>query len=283
MFWRIRGRVLDGARPLIVGILNVTPDSFSDRGAFASPTDALRQAEMLVREGADVLDIGGESTRPGAEPVSAEEELRRVIPVLREAIGFGVPVSIDTYKASVARAALDAGAAIVNDITALGDPEMAPTVASFGAGLILMHMQGTPQTMQTDPQYMDVVDEVRTFLAGRRGVAERAGVPVENIVLDPGVGFGKALEHNLELLARMDELVAMGSPILVGVSRKRFIGTLAGVEEPRDRGAGSLAAMLAARASGVSIFRVHDAGAARQALAVFDAIAARAGRGPSLL
>lgn len=264
--------MLDGARPLIVGILNVTPDSFSDRGAFASPVDALRQAETLVREGADVLDIGGESTRPGAEPVSAEEELRRVMPVLREAVGLGVPVSIDTYKASVARAALLAGAAIVNDITALGDPEMASTVASFGAGLILMHMQSTPQTMQMDPRYANVVDEVRTFLAGRRGVAERAGVPVENIALDPGVGFGKALEHNLELLARMDELVAMGSPIVVGVSRKRFIGTLAGVEEPRDRGPGSLAAMLAARARGASIFRVHDAGAARQALIVFDAI-----------
>ena len=264
--------MLDGARPLVVGILNVTPDSFSDRGAFAAPADALRQAEILVREGADVLDIGGESTRPVADPVSAEEELCRVMPVLREAIGFGVPVSIDTYKASVARAALDTGAAIVNDITALGDPEMAGTVASFGAGLILMHMQGSPQTMQKDPRYEDVVDEVRAFLAGRRGVAERAGVPVENIVLDPGVGFGKALEHNLELLARMDELVAMGSPILVGVSRKRFIGTLAGIEEPRDRGPGSLAAMLAARARGVSIFRVHDAGAARQALTVFDAI-----------
>ena len=272
MFWRVRGRVLDGARPLIVGILNVTPDSFSERGAFAAPADALRQAETLVREGADILDIGGESTRPGAEPISAEEELRRVMPVLREAIGFGVPVSIDTYKASVARAALDTGAAIVNDITALGDPEMAGTVASFGAGLILMHMQGTPQTMQQDPRYTDVVDAVRAFLAGRRGVAERAGVPVENIVLDPGVGFGKALEHNLELLARMDELVAMGSPILVGVSRKRFIGMLTGTDEPRDRGPGSLAAMLAARARGVSIFRVHDAGAARQALTVFDAI-----------
>jgi dihydropteroate synthase len=272
VFWRVRGRVLDGARPLIVGILNVTPDSFSDRGAFASPADALRQAETLVREGADVLDLGGESTRPGAEPVSAEEELRRVMPVLREAVGLGVPVSIDTYKASVARAAFEVGAAIVNDITALGDPEMAGTVASFGAGLILMHMQGTPQTMQMDPRYADVVDETRAFLAGRRGVAERAGVPVENIALDPGVGFGKALEHNLELLARVDEFVAMGSPILVGVSRKRFIGTLAGVDEPRDRGPGSLAAMLAARARGVSIFRVHDAGAARQALTVFDAI-----------
>ena len=272
MFWRVRGRVLDGARPLIVGILNVTPDSFSDRGAFAEPLAALRHAETLVREGADVLDIGGESTRPGAEPVSADEEFRRVLPVLREAMSLGVPISIDTYKASVARAALDAGAAIVNDITALGDPEMAEVVATFGAGLILMHMQGTPQTMQKDPRYADVVDEVRAFLAGRRGVAERAGVPVENIVLDPGVGFGKALEHNLELLARMDELVAMGSPILVGVSRKRFIGTLAGVDEPRDRGPGSLAAMLAARARGVSMFRVHDAGAARQALTVFDAI-----------
>jgi len=272
VFWRVRGRVLDGARPLIVGILNVTPDSFSDRGAFAEPLAALRHAETLVREGADVLDIGGESTRPGAEPVAADEEFRRVLPVLREAVSLGVPISIDTYKASVARAALDAGAAIVNDITALGDPEMAGVVAAFGAGLILMHMQGTPQTMQKDPRYADVVDEVRAFLAGRRGVAERAGVPVENIVLDPGVGFGKALEHNLELLARMDELVAMGSPILVGVSRKRFIGTLAGVDEPRDRGPGSLAAMLAARARGVSMFRVHDAGAARQALTVFDAI-----------
>ena len=266
--------MLDGARPLIVGILNVTPDSFSERGAFASPVDALRQAETLVREGADVLDLGGESTRPGAEPVSAEEELRRVMPVLKEAVTLGVPVSIDTYKAAVAKAALDAGASIVNDITALGDPEMAETVASFGAGLILMHMQGTPQTMQKDPRYADVMDAVRAFLAERRGIAERAGVAIENIVLDPGVGFGKALEHNLELLAHMDQLVAMGSPIIVGVSRKRFIDTLAGAKEPRDRGPGSLAAMLAARSRGVWIFRVHEAGAARQALTVFDAISA---------
>ena len=270
--------MLDGARPLIVGILNVTPDSFSERGAFSSPVAALRQAETLVREGADILDMGGESTRPGAEPVSADEELRRVMPVLKEAVSLGVPVSIDTYKAAVARAALDAGASIVNDITALGDPEMAGTVASFGAGLILMHMQGTPQTMQKDPRYADVVDEVRGFLAGRRGIAERAGIPVENIALDPGVGFGKSVEHNLELLARMDELVAMGSPILIGVSRKRFIATLTGADEPRERGPGSLAAMLAARERGVWIFRVHEAGATRQALTVFDAIQSRSGR-----
>jgi dihydropteroate synthase len=272
MFWRVRGRVLSGPRPLLVGILNVTPDSFSDRGAFFDPVAALRQAETLVREGADVLDLGGESTRPGAEPVSAEEELRRVLPVLREAVSLGVPISIDTYKASVARAALDAGAAIVNDVTALGDPEMAGVVAAAGAGLILMHMQGSPATMQRDPRYTDVVDEVRAFLAARRGMAERAGVATEAIVLDPGLGFGKALEHNLSLLARMDELVAMGSPILVGASRKRFIGTLAGVDEPRDRGPGGLAAILAARARGASLFRVHEPGPARQALTVWDAI-----------
>jgi dihydropteroate synthase len=255
-----------------MGILHVTPDSFSDGGEFLDPALACRHAETLVADGADLLDIGGESTRPGSDPVSPEEELERVMPVIREASRLGVPVSVDTTKAVVARAALDMGAAILNDTSALGDPEMAPLAAEYGAGLVLMHMKGTPKTMQADPGYEDVVGEVTAFLRDRRRRAEEAGVPREAIVVDPGIGFGKGLEHNLELLARLDELVALGSPVLVGVSRKRFISMLTGSSRPDDREPGSLAAALAARTRGGSLFRVHDVAAVRQALAVFDAI-----------
>jgi dihydropteroate synthase len=255
-----------------MGVVNVTPDSFSDGGRYWRPDDACRHARRLVDEGADVLDVGGESTRPGAEPVSAEEELRRVLPVIREAAGRGVPVSVDTVKAPVAAAALEAGAVIVNDVSALGDPEMGPLVARTGAGLVLMHMQGTPRTMQDDPQYGDVVVEVRGFLAERREAAEGCGIPRESIVLDPGIGFGKTARHNIELLASLDRLAELGSPVLVGVSRKRFIGVLTGIGEPSERGPGSLAAALAARWRGGTLFRVHDVAATRQAMTVFEAI-----------
>jgi dihydropteroate synthase len=267
--------MMELTRPCVVGILNVTPDSFSDGGQFVSPALALRRAEALVQEGAGVLDIGGESTRPGSDPVPVEEELRRVLPVVAEAAALGVPISVDTRRAEVARAALLVGASIVNDVSALGDPAMASVVAEAGAGLILMHLRGTPRTMQEDPRYEDVVREVGAFLVERRAVAERSGLPREAVVLDPGFGFGKTLEHNLEILRRLGELAALGSPVLVGASRKSFLGMLAGIEDPQGRGPGSLAAVLAARARGACLFRVHDVAATRQALAVFEAIEGR--------
>jgi dihydropteroate synthase len=270
--WRFRGGSLDFSRARVMGIVNVTPDSFSDGGRFADPPAACRHAETLVREGADLLDVGGESTRPGADPVPEAEEIRRVVPVVREAARLGVPVSVDTSKPAVAREALEAGAAVVNDVTALADPAMAPLVAESGAGLILMHMLGTPRTMQDDPRYEDLMGEVVDFLAGRRDRAEAAGVGRAAIVLDPGIGFGKRAEHNLEILRRLSEVAALGSPVLVGASRKRFIGAVTGVRDPGERTIGSTAAAVAARLAGASLLRVHDVGATRQALSVADAI-----------
>ncbi len=270
--WRFRGGGVDFSRARVVGIVNVTPDSFSDGGRFLDASAAIHHAESLARDGADVLDIGGESTRPGSEPVTVEEELRRVVPVIREAARLGVPISIDTAKPVVAREAIEAGAAIVNDVTALADPGMAGLVAETGAGLILMHMRGTPRTMQDAPRYDDLLGEIREFLIERRARAEAAGVPRERIVLDPGIGFGKTTQHNLELLGRLAEIVALGSPLLVGVSRKRFIGAVTGVENPAERLAGSLAAAVAARSAGAAIIRAHDVRATREALAVADAI-----------
>lgn len=269
--WRIAGRELDLGQPRIMGVVNVTPDSFSDGGRYLDPRDASRHAESLVADGADILDIGGESSRPGAEPVPEVEQLRRVIPVIRDAVGLGVPVSVDTGLAPVARASLEAGASIVNDVTALGDPGMGALVAGSGAGIVLMHMKGTPRTMQRNPRYDDVTAEVAGWLAERRGEAERLGIPREAIVLDPGIGFGKRLVHNLELLARLGELVALGSPVLIGASRKRFIGELTG-DAGEDRVSGSVAAVLAARERGAVLFRVHDVAATRQALTVFESI-----------
>ncbi len=270
--WRFRGGGFDFSRARVAGIVNVTPDSFSDGGRFLDASAAIHHAESLVREGADLLDVGGESTRPGSDPVSVEEELRRVVPVIREAARFGVPVSIDTAKPAVAREAIEAGAAIVNDITALGDPAMAGLAAESGVGLILMHMRGTPRTMQDAPHYDDLLGEIREFLIERRARAEAAGVPRERIVLDPGIGFGKTTAHNLEILSRLAEIVALGSPLLVGVSRKRFIGAVTGIEDPAERLAGSLAAAVAARSAGAVLVRAHDVRATREALAVADAI-----------
>jgi dihydropteroate synthase len=270
--WQFRGGGVDFSRTRVMGIVNVTPDSFSDGGRFLDASAAIRHAESLVRDGADLLDVGGESTRPGSDPVSVEEELRRVVPVIREAAHLGVPVSIDTTKSAVAREAIDAGAAIVNDVTALGDPAMAGIAAGSGAGLILMHMRGAPRTMQDAPHYDDLLGEIREFLIERRALAEAAGVPRERIVLDPGIGFGKTTAHNVELLHRLAELAALGSPLLVGVSRKRFIGAVTGVENPAERLAGSLAAAVAARSAGAVLIRAHDVRATREALAVADAI-----------
>jgi dihydropteroate synthase len=260
------------ARPKVMGVLNVTPDSFSDGGDFFELAAAIAQAERLAAEGADLIDVGGESTRPGANPVLAGEELRRVLPVI-EALAErnGVPISIDTSKAVVARAAIERGASFVNDVTALrGDPEMAAAVAEAGAEVCLMHMRGEPRTMQDDPRYDDVVAEVRSFLEERLAAAVRAGIAEQKVWLDPGIGFGKTLEHNLELLRRLDEIVAIGRPVVVGASRKRFLGALTGRGE-RDRVAATVAANVLAFERGATMFRVHDVAPTRDALVVAGA------------
>jgi dihydropteroate synthase len=257
------------ARPAVMGVLNVTPDSFSDGGAYLDPDAAVAHARRMARDGAALIDVGGESTRPGAEPVPLEEELRRVLPVLERLGAESVaPLSVDTAKAAVARAALEAGVVFVNDVTALrGDPGMAAVVAESGAELCLMHMLGDPRTMQDDPRYEDVVSEVKDFLEERLGFAVSEGIPEERVWLDPGIGFGKTLAHNLELLRRLDEIVAVGRPVVVGVSRKRFIGTLTGKAEP-DRMAGGLAANVLAFERGAHMFRVHDVAETIEALTV---------------
>jgi dihydropteroate synthase len=276
--WHLPDRVLRlEGRALVMGIVNVTPDSFSDGGRFVATEAAVAHALDLVREGADLLDVGGESSRPGAEPVPPDEELRRVLPVVRElAVRTTVPLSVDTTKAAVAEACLAAGAHIINDITALqGDPDMAGVVAARQAGVVLMHMRGTPQTMQIDPRYDDVVSEVCRFLQERLHAAAAAGIDTGRVVLDPGIGFGKTSQHNLELLARLAEVRALGRPVLLGVSRKGFMGKLLdrGVVE---RLAASLAAVCHAVVRGAAqIVRVHDVRETRDAVTLLAAIAGR--------
>jgi dihydropteroate synthase len=258
-----------------MGVVNVTPDSFSDSGLFLEPEAAIAHGRQLAAEGAAILDVGGESTRPGAEPVSAEEELARVGPVVSGLAGGEAEVSIDTSKLPVAEAALAAGAGIVNDITALrADPAIAGLCAEHGAGLVLMHMQGEPRTMQENPRYDDVVDEVKAFLAERLSVALREGVAEEGIWLDPGIGFGKTLEHNLELLRRLGELTALGRPIVVGASRKSFIAAIDGSPVDQRLG-GTIAASVLAVAAGADVVRVHEVAEMAQALRVADAILGR--------
>jgi dihydropteroate synthase len=245
--------------PCIMGVVNVTPDSFSDGGRFFDADAALQQSLALVREGAAVIDIGGESTRPGSDWVTLDEELRRVLPVV-EALAerVGVPISIDTTKAEVARRALAAGAAIVNDVTALrGDESMAAVVAESGCPVCLMHMQGQPKTMQQDPHYDDVVSEVLGFLEERMAFALSRGVREEQIMLDPGIGFGKTAGHNLSVLRHLDRLVELGRPVLVGASRKRFLGAILGVE-PDQRAIGTVATTVLGVQAGAHVFRVHD-------------------------
>jgi dihydropteroate synthase len=263
-----------GPDPVLMGVLNVTPDSFSDGGEFFGVEPAVAQAEKMFDEGAQVIDVGGESTRPGSDPVSPEEELRRVLPVIQAMLSTRPDsiVSIDTYRSSVAEAALDAGAGVVNDVTALGDPRMAGLMAERGCPIILMHMLGEPKSMQQHPRYEDVVREVRDFLAGRAQQALRAGVELKNIILDPGIGFGKTPEHNLKLLKRLDSLVELGFPVLVGVSRKSFLGKITGSEDPKSRLFGTMAANVLAYERGASLFRVHDVRANKEALAVAAAI-----------
>ena len=267
------GGLLSGPDPVLMGVLNVTPDSFSDGGEFFDLHRAVTQAESLLDEGAQMVDVGGESTRPGSDPVSSEEELRRVMPVVRGILVArpAAVVSIDTYRASSAEVALDAGARIVNDVTALGDPRMAHLVAERDCLVVLMHMLGEPKSMQQNPRYEDVVREVRDFLARRAERATRAGVDEGNIVLDPGIGFGKTLEHNLALLNRLDVLVELGFPVLVGSSRKSFLGKLSG-RGPKDRLFGTVATNVLAYERGATFFRVHDVLANKEALTVAAAI-----------
>ena len=265
-----------GRRTLVMGIVNVTPDSFSDGGQFADPAVAIEHGRRLAAEGADILDIGGESTRPGAEPVDAETECRRVLPVI-EALAreFQVPISIDTAKAAVARRAFDAGARILNDVTALrGDPEMARFAAEAGAPVVLMHMQGTPRTMQKDPHYDDLMGEIVGYLRQSMARAVEAGVAEDQLIVDPGIGFGKTLDHNLEIIRRLPELRSLGRPILLGTSRKKFIGTIldAAVDE---RLLGTAATVAFGIARGAHIVRVHDVAAMRQVARMTDALAGR--------
>jgi len=259
-------------RCVVMGVLNVTPDSFSDGGLFLDPEEAVAHGRELVVDGAEILDIGGESTRPGAEPVGAEEELRRVVPVIEGLAGAGAEISIDTSKAAVAAAALDAGATIVNDVTALRrDPAMATLCAERGATVVLMHMLGEPRTMQADPRYDDVVAEVGAFLAGRLEAAVAAGIAEERVWLDPGIGFGKTAAHNMELLRRLGELRELGRPLVIGTSRKSFIGKVDG--SPADqRLGGTIASSVLAAAEGAEVLRVHDVAELRQALSVAAAI-----------
>ena len=260
-------------RARVMGILNVTPDSFSDGGLYCRPERALARAEAMLAEGADLIDVGGQSSRPGSEPVPAAVEQGRVVPVVRDIVKrHAALVSIDTYRAAVAAAALDAGAVMVNDISALRfDPGMAPLLAARGAAVVLMHMQGTPRTMQQAPAYHHVIDDVYGFLHERLHVAVQAGIERQRIVLDPGFGFGKTVAHNLDLLRGLDHLSALGQPLLAGTSRKSFLGHL--LQRPVDeRLAGSLASALWAAQRGAALVRVHDVGAAVQALALLKAV-----------
>jgi dihydropteroate synthase len=258
--------------PAVMGVVNVTPDSFSDGGRFLDSGAAVEHGLLLVEQGADLVDVGGESTRPGSDPVPAGVELIRVIPVIERLVAVGVAVSVDTMKSEVAAAALDAGARMVNDVTALRhDPRMADVVAAHGAALCLMHMKGEPKTMQDDPRYDDVVAEVSGFLEQRVAVAVAAGIDPDSICIDPGIGFGKTLAHNVRLLKELDVICEIGPPVVVGTSRKRFIGSITGREES-DRVAGTLATSVMALEKGAAIFRVHDVRDNRDALDVAAAI-----------
>jgi dihydropteroate synthase len=259
--WKCRDRVLElGRKTRIMAILNATPDSFSDGGTYHSPEEAVQAGLNMLAQGADIIDVGGESTRPGAQSVSVEEELARVIPVIqqlrRQTDRF---ISVDTMKAPVAEAALEAGADIINDVSAFqNDPALFEVAARYGAGVVLMHMQGTPQTMQNSPCYTGLIQDIATYLAQRLSLCEQAGISRQQIVIDPGIGFGKTLQHNLEILRNIPAFAANGPPVLIGASRKRFLGTLLGRENPRDRLAGNLGAAAWSILHGAHILRVHD-------------------------
>jgi dihydropteroate synthase len=274
--WRCGDRSLElGARTLVMGVVNVTPDSFSDGGLFVDADAAVAHGAQLVDEGADIVDVGGESTRPGAEPVRLDDELRRVVPVVARlrAARPDVVISVDTRHPAVAADAVAAGAAIVNDISGGGDPAMLGVAAERGAGVVLMHMQGEPGTMQANPHYDDVVAEVHEYLRERVEAALFAGVGGDRVCVDPGIGFGKNLDHNLSLLRSLDRFRDLDAGLVIGVSRKRFIGVLTDAADPRDRLEGSLAAAVLAAAAGADVVRAHDVRATVRALLVADAIA----------
>jgi len=282
--WRFSGTEYElGRFPLLMGIVNVTPDSFSDGGDHFNFDAAIRHALQLVEDGADMLDIGGESTRPGAAPVSLDEELRRVIPVVKHvAHETRVPISIDTTKAVVAREAVEAGAVIVNDISGLTfDQEMPAVCRETRVGVICMHIQGTPQTMQHNPQYDDVVEDICDYFARRLNVLECEGIPAERIVLDPGIGFGKTADHNVEILSNIERLRSLGRPVLIGHSRKRFLGKVLG-RSVDDRSEGTLGISVALAVQSTDIIRVHDVQANRDALLAWQAITDRIQERPSL-
>lgn len=268
-----RGRLDFSSGCLVMGILNVTPDSFSDGAQFLDRDSAVAHGLEMAAQGAAIIDVGGESTRPGSEPVVPAEQVRRVVPVIEAlAAKLAVPISIDTHDAQVARAALDAGASILNDITALSDERVAELVAERQVPVVLMHMLGTPRTMQVEPQYHDVVTEVLDFLMARGARARSLGIPKERLFVDPGIGFGKTLEHNLLLLGNLDKLVATGYRVLVGTSRKRFLGRITGRENPADRVFGTAATVALCAAAGVSVVRVHDVGAMLDVVKVTQAV-----------
>ena len=269
------GRALTLERPLLMGVVNLTPDSFSDGGLYLDADAAIAHAARLVEEGADLLDIGAESTRPGAEPVPLEVEMQRLVPVLRGCAGFGVPLSVDTYKPEVMQQVCAMGVAMLNDIWAFRQPgalAAAAEAARSGVVLAAMHMRQDPRNMQDGPEYLDVVAEVRTFLAGRIAALKSAGVPADQLVIDPGFGFGKTLAHNLALLRGLAAFGELGVPILAGLSRKSTIGAITGRQAPADRVHGSVAAALIAAQNGATILRVHDVAATRDALLVWEAV-----------
>ncbi len=255
---------------LVMGILNLTPDSFSDGGLYTNPTMAIEHAKKMVTEGADIIDIGGESSRPGSAPLSEEEELNRVLPVLQELQGeFSVPISIDTYKPKVARKCLDAGATLLNDITGLTNPEMVKVAREYQVPVVVMHMKGLPQTMQENPEYQNVIEEIKTFFEKQITMVCNEGI--ESIILDPGIGFGKTVEHNLMILHHLEEFTHLCCPVLVGPSRKNFLGVITGLPVT-DRLEGTIAAISIAALNGANIVRVHDVKACKRAVQIADAI-----------
>mgnify|MGYP001085804282 CR=1 FL=1 len=271
---QLPGGTLDfSRRPLVMGVINVTPDSFSDGGLHLSPADALRRAEEMAEAGADLVDLGAESTRPGSSPVGAREQIDRLLPVLKgmEGLPEAPLISVDTSLPEVAESALRAGASIINDVTALSRPELAEIAAESGAGLVLMHMQGRPSNMQDDPRYRDVLTEVCDYLAGRVEIAKERGVPVQRIIVDPGIGFGKRLEHNIALIRRLDELHCLGCRVLLGHSRKSFLGAISGVDDPAARDIHTHA-VTALVASDADLLRVHDAAGALEVLKIARAL-----------
>ena len=258
-------------RPLIMGVVNVTPDSFSDGGRYLDPAEALAHAQKLIDEGADLIDIGGESTRPGAQPVSEDEELARVLPLVQALRGSTIPISVDTRRPRVMREAIQAGASMINDVEALESPGALPAVAASDCGVCLMHKKGDPATMQRDPNYADVVAEVKAYLAARIHAAERAGIARDRITIDPGFGFGKNRAHNLELLRRLAEFRSLGVPVIAGLSRKSMLGGITG-KPVEERLAASIAAAVLAAERGAHILRVHDVAETKDALAVRQAL-----------